>query len=98
VIETLEWWPDYGHGPLWKRSGRGCQQIGSGVLDLPIDLAARLAAWNQRYTEDKLPVAGKGDLQWLGQGVQLLAEVRHCLAGRFDVIVTEPWWDEEPHS
>jgi hypothetical protein len=61
-------------------------------MGVPLDLAARLAAWNQRYAEDKLPVAGEGDPEWLEQGVRLLAGVRRCLAGRFDVDVSEPWW------
>jgi hypothetical protein len=29
VTETLEWWADYGGGPLWKASGRGGQQVDS---------------------------------------------------------------------
>jgi hypothetical protein len=98
VTETLEWWPDYGGGPLWKASGRGGKHIDSETLGLPLDLAARLAAWNQRYTEDKLPVSGDGDREWLEQGVRLLAEVRRCLASRFDIVVTEPWWGEAPHD
>jgi len=98
VTQTLEWWPDYSGGPLWKASGRGGRQVDLGALDLPLDLAARLAAWNQRYAEDKLPVTGEGDPEWLEEGIRLLAEVRRCLAGRFDVAVSEPWWGEEPHG
>jgi hypothetical protein len=98
VTGTLEWWPDYGGGPLWQASGRGGQQVDSGALELPLDLAARLAAWNQRYAEDKLPTTGGGDPEWLEQGIRLLAEVRRCLAGRFDVAVSEPWWEEESHG
>lgn len=55
MTEALEWWPDYGGGPLWKASGRGGKQVDSEALGLPLDLAVRLAAWNQRYAEDKLP-------------------------------------------
>ena len=94
MTQTLEWWPDYG-GPLWKASGRGGQQVDARALDLPAGLAAQLATWNQRYDEDKLPVTGKGDPGWLEEGIRLLAEVRRCLAGRFDVTVSEPWWGEE---
>ena len=98
VTETLEWWPDDGGGPLWKASGQGGQRVDSGALGLPVDLAERLAAWNQRYAEDKLPVTGEGDPEWLEQGIWLLAEVRRCLAGRFEVAVSEPWWGEEPQD
>jgi hypothetical protein len=91
VTLTLEWWPDYGGGPLWHMSGRGGQHADSRALGLPQDLAGRLAVWNQEYAEDKLPVGGDGDCDWLEQGRQLLAEVRQCLAGRFEIAVTEPW-------
>jgi len=88
--------------PLWKAPGRGGQLVDSGALDLPLDLpldlAARLATWNQRYAEDKLPITGEGDPEWLEQGIGLLAEVRRCLVGSFDVAVSEPWWGEEPHG
>lgn len=56
------------------------------------NLAARLAAWNWCYAEDKLPITSDGDGVWLAYGIQLLAEVRECLAGRYRVAVTEPWW------
>jgi hypothetical protein len=97
VTETLEWWPDYGCGPLWKASGRGGRHADPGALGLPLELGARLAAWNGDYAEDKLPMAGGGDREWLEQGAGLLAEVRRFLAGRYDVVVAEPWWGEEEH-
>jgi hypothetical protein len=98
MTETLEWWPDYRGGPLWKASGRGGQQVDSGALGLPPDLAMRLAAWNEQYAEDKLPIAGVGDAEWLQQGLRLLTEVRRSLAGRFVIAVTEPWWGEAPYE
>jgi hypothetical protein len=97
VTETLEWWPDYGRGPLWRVSGRGGQPADPGALGLPLELAARLAAWNGDYAEGKLPLTGVGDHEWLEQGAGLLTEVRRCLAGRYDIVVTEPWWGEEEH-
>lgn len=48
-------------------------------------------------SEGKLPLTGEGDPGWLEEGMRLLAEVRRCLAGRFNVVVSEPWWGEEPH-
>jgi len=98
VTQTLEWWPDYCGGTLWKTAGRGGRHVDSAALGLHPDLAARLVAWNQRYAEDKLPVTSEGDPEWLGEGIRLLAEVRRCLAGRFDVAVSEPWWGEEPRG
>jgi hypothetical protein len=39
-----------------------------------------------------LPFTDDGDREWLEQGAELLTEVRRFLAGRYDVVVTEPWW------
>lgn len=97
VTDVLEWWPEYGAaGPLWVRSGRGWTAADTASLGLPSELAARLASWNADYTEDKLPIDGPGNTEWIGQGVGLLAEARTALAGRFDIVVTERWWDEPP--
>jgi hypothetical protein len=98
VAEFLEWWPDYGAGPLWRASGRGGEPLDIAELDLPADLVVRLAAWNRDYNDDKLPMAGGGDRDWLARGTGLLTEVRQCLEGRFAVTVTEPWWEEAPRS
>ena len=76
--------------------GRGGTQVDLGSLGLPPDLVARLTLWNAGYAEDKLPIEGNGDSAWIGQGMELLAEVRQCLAGRCEVVVTEPWWGEAP--
>lgn len=83
---------------MWKASGRGGQQVDAEALGLPPDLAEQLAAWNQSYAEDKLPIAGDGDRVWLERGAQLLAEVRSCLADRYEVAVTEPWWGSVQQS
>ena len=92
VTEVLEWWPDYGSGPLWKKSGRGGVHVDVSSLGLPPDLVARLTEWNASYIEDKLPLEGDGDRAWISRGTELLAEVRHHLLGRFEIMVTEPWW------
>ena len=99
VAEALEWWPDYGSGPLWKKSGRGGEHVDASSLGLPADLVARLTAWNASYTADKLPLGGDGDSAWISQGIELLAKVRRNLSGRFEIIAAEPWWgaqDEWP--
>lgn len=89
----LEFWPDYGGGPLWAAS--------AGVIDpaavgLNADLVARLAAHNQAYEEERLPLEGPGDAEYLAEGTRLLAAVRQALSGRYRVVVREPWWGEEP--
>ncbi len=92
-LEPLEFWPDYGPGPLWMRGGTPADPA---ALGLPIDLAERLQAFNDAYGEERLPLEGGGDADYLATGVRLLAEVRDALAGRFRVVVTEPWWGEAP--
>jgi hypothetical protein len=92
VAEALEWWPDYGSGPLWKKSGRGGEHVDASSLGLPTELVARLTAWNASYTADKLPLGGDGDSAWISQGIELLAKVRRHLSGRFEIIAAEPWW------
>ncbi|WP_460632360.1 hypothetical protein [Leifsonia lichenia] len=37
-----------------------------------------------------------GDRGWILHGIDLLARTREVLAGRATVVVTEPWWGEEP--
>jgi len=92
VGESLEFWPDYGPGPLW----RGGSPAELGVLGLSGDLAERLKMFNDAYEEERLPLDGAGDAEYLTAGMGLLAEVRQALSGRFRVIVTEPWWGEQP--
>jgi hypothetical protein len=66
VTDVLEWWPDYEAGPLWLRSGRGETAAGTASLGLPGELASRLASWNTDNTEDKLPIDGPGNAEWIG--------------------------------
>ena len=69
----LEFWPDYGPGPLWTEGGKPADLTS---LELDPDLAERVTAWNAAYEEDKVPVEGPGDSTWLHEGRQLLREVR----------------------
>lgn len=92
-VEPLEFWPDYGSGPLWQRGGAPADLV---TLGLSANLAERLRLFNDAYEEDRLPLDGGGDAEYLAAGVRLLAEVREALAGRFLVVVTEPWWGEAP--
>jgi hypothetical protein len=48
------------------------------------------------YAEEKLPVEGPGDQQWLDEGVDLLRRCREELQPNYEVVVTEPWWGEVP--
>lgn len=89
----LEFWPDYGAGPLWTEGGVAADL---GSLGLPDELAEELASWNSRYAEGKVPVEGSGDPAWLAEGGRLLRRTRHVLGPGIQVIVTEPWWDEDP--
>ena len=98
MTEVLEWWPDHGSGPLWKRSGRGGVSVDAASLGLSPDLVARLTEWNADYSDDKLPPESNRDSAWVSQGIELLAEVRQHLLGKFKIIVTEPWWGELPHD
>ena len=88
----LEFWPDYGGGPLWTSEGATADL---GALPLSPGLRLRLADWNGRYTEDRMPFRGN-DEAWLAEGRELLAELRANLGDGYEVVVTEPWWGEEP--
>lgn len=91
-MKQLEFWPEYGTGPLWA----GVDGVDLGQLGLPIELVERLVAWNACYEDERLPMEGPGDPDWLGEGKRLLAETRTALAGSCRLVVTEPWWGEEP--
>jgi hypothetical protein len=54
----------------------------------------RAASWLQSYDDAKLPIDGDGDAGWLAEGVRLLEDARAELAGRYVVLVTEPYWAE----
>jgi hypothetical protein len=89
---ALEFWPDYGGGPLWDDAGNVVAPHG---LAIPAELADRLTDWNARYDEAHLPIEGPGDAAWLAEGRVLLAEVRDALRP-VEVVATEPWWGEQP--
>jgi hypothetical protein len=93
VVTVLEFWPDYGPGPLWTEDGKAADLA---ALPMERDLVERVTAWNAAYSEDKVPLDGPGDVAWLSQGVRLLGEVRAALHDHYQVVVTEPWWGEEP--
>lgn len=92
-VTVMEFWPDYGPGPLWTDDGKPVDLESLGVGR---DLVEHLAAWNAQYSEDKVPLEGAGDEAWLREGKQLLGHVRDALGDQYEVVVTEPWWGEEP--
>jgi hypothetical protein len=69
---VLEFWPDYGSGPLWTHGA----VISPSDVDVDPSLAERLIRWNAEYTEDKIPLDGPGDSRWMTEGRNLLAELR----------------------
>lgn len=75
--------------------GRG-KAVDLHSIGLPGELADQLKAWNGGYAEDKLPLEGSGDAEWISEGTTLLRRTRAALGASVKVIVTEPWWDEEP--
>ena len=92
VTVTLEFWPDYNAGPLWTADG---QQVDLASLGLSEELRRRLLEWNGQYDDKKLPF-DQDDLDWLADGRELLSAVRSALGEGFAVVVSEPWWGEEP--
>lgn len=92
-MTRLEFWPDYGAGPLWTAEGRPADLES---LGLPLELVERVRSWNSRFEEDKLPIYGPGDALWTAEGVALLHSLRSVLGHDVDVVVTEPWWGETP--
>ncbi|TFB84115.1 hypothetical protein E3O44_16685 [Cryobacterium algoricola] len=93
---TLEWWPDYGAGPLWRSSGRGGAPAELESLALSDGLKNRLRDWNDGYEEEALPIDGPGKPAWLSEGITLLALARKELVGVAVILTTEPWWGETP--
>lgn len=89
----LEFWPDYGPGPLWTEDGKA---VSAQSLGLPDELAEQLTLWNTQYAEEKVPIEGSGDSAWLRAGASLLRRTRDALGPDFQVVVTEPWWGEDP--
>lgn len=88
-MQEIEFWPEYGSGPLW-RCGRAIDPQTVGVES---DLVRRLIAWNAEYADEKLPAGVPGDMEWIDRGRALLAEIRAAVEVEFVVVVTEPWWD-----
>lgn len=39
---------------------------------------------------------GTGDPGYLAEGIDLLSAVRAAIRAEFKVLVTEPWWGEDP--
>jgi hypothetical protein len=61
-MTSFEFWPDYGEGPLWTNEGKSADL---GALPLGDDLLCRLMDWNARYTEERIPVEGPGDAEFV---------------------------------
>lgn len=91
LMTQLEFWPDYGAGPLWTQDG---QVADLAQLGLPGGLSSQLLSWNERYAEDKIPLDGDGDADWLAEGRELLARTRAAWRVEHHILVTEPWWGE----
>ncbi|WP_416430459.1 hypothetical protein [Paenarthrobacter nicotinovorans] len=89
----LEFWPDYGPGPLWSDEGNA---VDLGSLGISPELAEQVRFWNSQYGEGRIPIDGPGDIEWLAEGVGLLRQLRADLGNGVDVVVTEPWWGEAP--
>lgn len=85
-------WPDCGSGSPWA----GKKAVDLHSVGLPGELADHLKARNGQYAEDKLPLEGSEDAEWISDGTTLLRRTRAALGASVTVIVTEPWWDEEP--
>lgn len=89
---TLEFWPDYGDGPVWV-DGANADLT---TLGLDARLIDDLLKWNGLYREDKVPLEGAGDLAWIAEGRVLLRRLREAVEREHTVVVTEPWWGDDP--
>ncbi|WP_157970837.1 hypothetical protein [Nakamurella deserti] len=90
--DVLEFWPDDKQGPLWS-GGRPADLY---ALGLPARLVHRLESWNAEYREDRLPIDGRGDPDYVATGTALLRDVTEALGDRYRIIVNEPWWNATP--
>ena len=63
-MNQLEFWPEYGSGPLWA----GGDRVDLTELGLPSELAGRLVAWNALYEDERRPMEGPGDPDFGGVG------------------------------
>src|SRR5687768_16926025 len=93
-LPTLEWWPDYGGDLFWSRSGEGGSRVTMDEVGLSASFQHQAEPWLELYDDSKLPMDGSGDADWLASGTRLLAAARAELAGRYVVMVTEPYWSE----
>lgn len=93
-MTRLEFWPDYGPGPLWTEKGKPVDLESLGISP---ELAERVLLWNSQYEEDRIPVDGPGDSEWIADGVDLLRQLRTDLGRSVEIVVTEPWWGEPPN-
>jgi hypothetical protein len=91
-VTVLEFWPDYGSGPLWTDDGKPADLTSLGMGP---HLVEQVTAWNAAYEESKVPIEGAGDAAWLREGSRLLHEIRAALGTKYQVVVTEPWWGED---
>ena len=87
-------WPEYYGGPLWSEDGKTVEPTSLGLAP---DLSGRLAAWNARYDDSKLPFE-QNDREWLDEGARLLTEVRAALGSDYELAVNEEWWGEQPNA
>jgi hypothetical protein len=70
----------------------------SGIVGISSELVEQVRSWDSQYEEDRIPLNGPGDAEWLAEGVGLLRQLRTDLGDDFDLVVTEPWWGEAPDS
>lgn len=90
-MTLLEFWPDYGPGPLWTESGT---PVDLASLGIDPALAHRIKTWNAAYEEDKAPLEGAGNTEWLSEGRRLIGDIRTALGQEYELVVTEDWWTE----
>jgi hypothetical protein len=71
--------PEYGGVFLWTVLEEGPVGLDPGILDIPPDLAGRLAAWNEEW-EDGAQDEREEDVQdWVSRGRELVRELRNQL-------------------
>ena len=91
-MQVIEFWPDYGSGPLWGEDGRA---IDPRSVGLSARLASELAAFNRSYSEDFIEEpASAAAREYRARGRGLLSELRRELAGVCQVVVVEGWDDD----
>lgn len=72
-MKRLEFWPDCGPGPLWSNEGKPVDLESLGISS---ELAERVRLWNSQYGENRIPLDGPGDTEWLAEAVGLLCNLR----------------------